>query len=32
MTEIWLRTVSAGLLGSRERCGMCKDGKCEIHM
>ena len=25
-----LRTVSAGLLGDKERCGMCKDGKCEL--
>ena len=25
-----LRTVSAGLLGVKERCGMCKDGKCEL--
>ena len=25
-----LRTVSAGLLGDKERCRMCKDGKCEL--
>ena len=25
-----LRMVSAGLLGDKERCGMCKDGKCEL--
>ena len=25
-----LGTVSAGLLDGKERCGMCKDGKCEI--
>ena len=25
-----LRTVSAGLLGDKERFGMCKDGKCEL--
>ena len=24
-----LRMVSAGLLGDKERCGMCKDGKSE---
>ena len=24
-----LRTVSAGLLGVKEGCGMCMDGKCE---
>ena len=25
-----LRMVSAGLMGDKERCGMCKDGKCEL--
>ena len=25
-----LRMVSVGLLGDKERCGMCKDGKCEL--
>ena len=25
-----LRMVSAGLLGDKERCGMCKDGKYEL--
>ena len=25
-----LRTVSAGLLGDKERCGMCQDGRCEL--
>ena len=25
-----LRTVSAGLLGDKERCGKCKDGKYEL--
>ena len=25
-----LRTVPVGLLGDKERCGMCKDGKCEL--
>ena len=25
-----LRMVSAGLLGDKERYGMCKDGKCEL--
>ena len=26
-----LRTVPTGLLGGKERCGMCKDGKCELY-
>ncbi len=25
-----VRTVSSGLLGDKENCGMCKDGKCEL--
>ena len=25
-----LRMVSAGILGDKERCGMCKDGKCVL--
>ena len=27
-----LRTVSAGLLGDREKCGVCQDGICEYAM
>ena len=27
--RVWLRTVSAGHLGDKERCGMCMEGKCE---
>ena len=25
-----LMTMSVGLLDDKERCGMCKDGKCEL--